>query len=382
MKSLHTMLIAILLIVAMPFFLFCDKEKNPIESQEKVVRYPEAEAQNMDSAVLEELVDEVKAGTYGDVHSLLIQRNDVMVLEEYFGENTKNTIHPIYSATKSVTSALIGIAIHQGKLSGIDEKMLKFFPEYEGAIGNLDSMKEAITIKNLLNMTAGFTWDEVSTSMYDSQNDVYKLQMSSDWIKYVLDLPMSDYPGSKFTYCCGATTLLSGILQKATGQTAADYAKTHLLEPLGIDQFDWSSERWGAGEISNTAWGLDMRPADMIKFGQLYLNNGRWNETQIVPEEWVQTSTAQSVKDIESASQFNATQKCDYAYQWWRFSDDHAVAGMIDPNDAYFAFGHGDQAIWVVPHLNLVAAMTSGNYDTYKAYPLFWTYVLKSVKDK
>lgn len=203
--------IGILIAVLVLLFIFsCEKNQ--------VTDTPDnEEAYYLDSKILAELVNKIKSGGYGEVHSLLIHFNGILVVEEYFGEYSRNDLHPIYSVTKSITSAVIGIAIHQGKISGIDKEILDFFTEYNN-IANLDSFKKAITIENLLTMTAGFLWDEVSTSFVDPRNDVVKMAGSSDWIKYVLDKPMRDYPGKRFVYNCGATMLLSGIIQKSTGQ--------------------------------------------------------------------------------------------------------------------------------------------------------------------
>ncbi|MCH8021510.1 serine hydrolase [candidate division KSB1 bacterium] len=168
-----------------------------------------------ESKPLEELITEIEAGTYGEIHSLLISKDDRLILEKYFNGYEQDQLHRLYSVTKSITSALIGIALSQKKIQSIENRVLDSFTEYAN-IANLDSRKNAITIEDLLTMSAGLTWDESSTSYDSHANDAFKLGRSSDWMKHMLDLPMKTQPGTEFVYNSGGTMLLSGIIGKAT----------------------------------------------------------------------------------------------------------------------------------------------------------------------
>ena len=198
----------------------------------------------LDEDILAELVGKIEDGDYGKIHSLIIIHNGSLALEEYFLGWNRHMLHPCFSATKSLTAALIGIAIEQGYISGVDEKLLSFFPEYDD-IENLDERKESITLENVLTMTAGFRWDETSTPIYDIEgnpnleNDLVKMGESDDWIKHVLNLPMSDDPGTKWNYNSGCSHLLSAIFQKGTNQSLEEFADDNLFSALGITNWDW-----------------------------------------------------------------------------------------------------------------------------------------------
>lgn len=223
----------------------CSKDKNPV--------LPERE-------ILDEIVSQIENHRYGEVHSLIIAKDDSIVFEKYFNGYSRETRHALYSVTKSFTSALIGICLTQGFIDSINMPVLEFFPEYKNSIANYDLSKEKITIRDLLTMTSGFKWDEWTTSYNDPDNDVMKLIQSNDWIKYVLDLPMSHTPGTYITYNSGVSNLLSGIITKSTGQSARDFARDNLFSFLEINDWVWENRPDG---ISIGGWGLSLRPIVM-----------------------------------------------------------------------------------------------------------------------
>jgi CubicO group peptidase (beta-lactamase class C family) len=173
------------------------------------------EAQGLDGSVLSEYATRIEAGTYGEVHSLLVVRHGRLVSESYFRGWSADALHEMYSVTKSVTSLLVGIARDDGRLPHLDTLLLSVFPEY-GAIAHMGPDKAAITLEDVLTMRAGFQWDEGSTNYTDSTNPVVALVQSPDWVKHVLDLPMSHPPGTVFRYNSGCTMLLGGVLRNTT----------------------------------------------------------------------------------------------------------------------------------------------------------------------
>lgn len=318
------------------------------------------ESQKLSSSKLNEAVTKITGGDYGIIHSLLITRNNYLVLENYFAGFKREDIHRIESATKSIASALIGIAIEQRKIKDVQSKVLEFFPEYKN-IENLDSRKKNISLESVLTMTPGFQWDESSFSFLNPKNDAVRMVESPDSIKYVLDLPMNDSLGNstyqgEFIYNSGCSMLLSGILKNSSGQTAEEFAINHLFKPLGIKKWYWSSAMDGA---INTAWGLSLRPLDMARFGILFLNDGRWLKDQVVSKEWAQVSTRKHVNTVKK--RHGDIEKRAYGYQWWRFIDDDSIVSNLAINDIYYALGHGGQLIIVVPHLNMVVVSTGSN---------------------
>jgi len=382
MKTIFKKQSVLILLVLFLSLIFCGKDKNPTGSNEDIVLYPKAEEQNLDGSVLSELVNEFGKGTYGDVHSLLIMRNDSLVLEKYFSTNpiqVRETLQDVQMVTQSITSALVGIAIHQGKISGVDEKVYNFFPEYSH-IFDQDSTKHTITLKHLLTMTAGFAWTEnITTSWwYGAEDDLAKMIWCTDgdWLKYVISRPLTDDPGSRFVYNNGATMILSGIISKVCGLSLEQFAAEYLFKPLGISTWEWETCPKGN---STTFFNLDLRPLDLLKIGQLFVNKGRWNDVQVVPEEWVNVSTERQIKDFDAG--IPPVDACDHGYLWWRYSDKHIASSMLKINDVYFAFGFADQYIWIIPHLNMVVVSTADNRPGFKTYDIIWKYILRAVKD-
>ncbi|UCH84313.1 MAG: serine hydrolase, partial [Candidatus Latescibacterota bacterium] len=255
----------------------CGDDGSPVDSHNG---QPPGDVSLIDSTYLDSLVMAIDNGDYGQVHSVLIHRRDSLVFERYFNGFYRNRFETVYSVTKSVTSALIGIAIDRGDIASVDEIALDYF-DYYPSIANLDTRKESINIEHLLTMTAGFEWDEWTLPYSHPDNDIAHMYNSSDWVKYVLDLPMTHTPGTQFVYNSGVSMLLSAILTIATGQSAADYAATHLFGRIGVTQWSWADAPENPG-MSIGGWGIRTRPIDMVAFGCLYLNRGRWGDDQIV----------------------------------------------------------------------------------------------------
>ena len=310
-----------------------------------------------------ELDAQIADGVYGDINSLLIWHDGEMVHESYYRGIDAETMNQIYSVTKSITSAMIGRAIEEGHIASIDEKMIDYFVGYETIFAQ-DGRKQKITLEDLLTMRGGFAWDELSAIYGQETNDVTSLIRANDWVQYVLEQELATEPGTTFSYNSGITMLLGSILQDATGETAESYTKENLFEPLGIEKWQW---RRTPNRTTNTGWGLFLRPTDMIKFGQLYLQEGEWEGEQIIPSAWVAQSTAPTVR-IDDAY--------DYGYQWWRFADENEIVADLDENDLYFAWGFGGNFIFVVPHLDLVVVATAENFeDSAQFFPILSEFV-------
>ena len=287
--------------------------------------------QDIDSHYLEQMENHIEdQGLRYYIDSILIVRNGYLTYETYpSGFYNENRTHEIYSCTKSITSALVGIAIEEGYINSINDYMINYFPNR--TISNLDSRKQLITIENLLTMTSGLEWD-------DSIN-YQQMTFQSDWVQYVLDRPMVAQPGMAWTYNTGASHLLSAILESVTPNGTLDYAKSHLFDPLNITNYAWSTDNLGI-PIGGTR--LQLTSRDMAKFGFLYLNNGYWNGTQLIPSNWVSDS-----KKAYWNLQFEENQGLGYGYQWW----------IYKWANAYAAIGAYKQYIMVVEDLNLVIAV-------------------------
>ncbi|MGD9174645.1 MAG: serine hydrolase [Desulfobacterales bacterium] len=288
------------------------------------------ESQGMDSALLLDMLDVIWQNDI-KIDSVLVIRNRYIVLDAYSFPRDAADRHNIYSCSKSVTSALIGIAIDKGFIKSVHAPVLDFFPNHTAK--NLDADKKAMTLEHVLTMTTGL---ECRDSYRYKWVGLQQLRDSVDWVQFMIDLPMAQEPGTHFEYCNGATFLLSAILQQKTGMDALSFAEEHLFEPLGISGVSWPSNPHG---ITVGYGRIYMRPRDMAKFGYLYLNSGVWEDKQIISSRWIKESTRKHA-DTKGFM--------DYGYQWWTMG-----------SGAYTALGYHGQFIFVVPHKNIVAVFTS-----------------------
>ena len=304
---------------------------------------------DVDPGELTNMLGLIEAGIYENIHSVLLVKDNRLFIEEYWAGRTvfndyvewdRNTLHNMHSVTKSITSALIGIAIMEGRISSVAEKLHTFFPEYSDVL--LTGGRDAITLEHALTMSAGLQWDEHSFPYEDERNDHAQMYESDDWIKYVVDRAISETPGTKFNYNSGLSITLGGIIRNVSGQTVDEYAASTLFAALGIADYAWFKDEDGTAQ---TGGGLSLRPRDMVKFGLLFLNEGQWNGSQIISPEWVTEST-----DWQAPGKL-------YGYQWWL--DSYNIDG--ETISGYSARGRGGQFIFIFPDLKLVAIFTGGN---------------------
>ena len=317
------------------------------------------EEQGISSSVLLRALDTVDQ-QHLNLHSLLVIRNGYLVSEVYYNPFTAEMSVPVASVTKSVTSALVGIAIDKGLIKDERAKVLSFFPNQ--TIANLDDRKQAMTIRDLVTMTAGLDYvDAVDPS-------AQALTQSKDWISFMLDRPMVASPGSSYSYSTGAVHLLSGVLAKATGKAPRVFANENLFGPLGIapmPEGGWAADPQG---VSFGGAGLSLTPRDMAKIGYLYLKGGKWGGRQIVSSAWVDSSTKlQTMKDDGYGE----------GYLW----------SLDTEQGSFMAHGAGGQEIYVLPSEQLVVVMTAGmtwgqarDFAPLKA--LFDDYIVPAVKSE
>ena len=341
--------------------------------------------QGVDQAALQQLDDEFARGDHGYVDGFLLIRHGYVVHEKSYQHNYDGLFasapnksrgaynyydpdwHPFYqgsalhtmqSISKSVTSALIGIAIQRGEIPGTKTKVLPYFDGYKV---DDDPRRRSWTLQDLLTMTAGIQWEEDSLPYTDPANSCALMEASTDWVQFVLDQPMATDPGSTFLYNSGGTQLLSQILRKATGMHADEYAAEYLFKPLGISNFFWKRTPTGHPD---TEGGLYLEPRDLAKIGYLYLRGGIWEGNRILPDGWVEASTT------VQASTGSDLRGLDYGYQWWVESN--------STGPAYAALGYGGQRLLVIPELDLVAVFTGWNI--YSTPPLDTRFALERLR--
>jgi CubicO group peptidase (beta-lactamase class C family) len=299
------------------------------------------EQEGMDSAGLERLV---AFGKQIRLDSLLIARHGHIVLDASYAPYSGELPHVINSSTKAVIGSLIAMLLKDGKLDSLDHPVLDFFPDRE--IANLDDRKKAITVRHLLNMTSGLDWDEGLGG--GKEQSLQELRRSSDWVQYILDRPMAHAPGETFYYSSGNSHLLSAIITRLTGKSAADYANEMLFGPLGIAPPSWGRDPQG---VSTGGFGLWLKPRDMARFGYLYLRGGRWGDRQLLPAEWIE---AVNHATIDMHTRFEPGLR--YANQFWALPDRHV----------FMAVGYHCQVIMVLPDADIVAVMTARDFCPFR----------------
>ncbi|MCP5052382.1 MAG: serine hydrolase [bacterium] len=275
------------------------------------------------------------AGKIPRLTGFLVAKDNTLAVEKYYrGSNRKKAVN-IKSASKGIVSALVGIAIEKKYIKGIDEKIAQFLPKVFNPHWPTD--KKAITIKHLVTMTSGLE----STSIWNYGAWV----TSKNWIRYALTRKLVHRPGKTFSYSTGNSHLLSAILTKATRMSLLSFARKHLFTPLGIPAPYWEKDPQGIYFGGNN---LSLTPRDMVKFGILYLNNGKYNGKQVVPNEWVKTSTSLQVVPGRNWLPF---EQRGYGYHWWLY--------RFGKHDTFLAWGYGGQFLFAFPGLNLVVVITS-----------------------
>ena len=280
---------------------------------------------------------------FSNMDSIIVVKNGFIVKEAYFGLYEQNDIHAIWSITKSVTSILIGIAIDEGYIEGVEENVLEFFSDRE--IANVDELKESIRLEHLLMMSTGFD--------YPGDDAIWQGWMSaSDQVQYILDLPMRFRPGFYFNYDTGGSHLLSAILELATNKSTLDFAKEKLFDPLGITHYQWQHDKQGTYFGGH---GLYLEPRDIAKLGYLYINNGTWDNNQIVSSDWVNYTTT---------TKWLLSDHWGYSHQWWT----HPIY------NAFAAAGRYGQRIIAIPEKDLVVTFTASLSD---ADPEPYFYILE-----
>jgi CubicO group peptidase (beta-lactamase class C family) len=293
--------------------------------------------QGLDPKLVAALYDD--AAELETLYGLLVIKNGHLVAERYFNEGTVGQKALLQSVSKSYISALVGIALDQGCLSSVDQKMLDFFPESAAQIA--DPRKAQITIRHMLQMRAGYPDEETDSAYLDA---LYW----GEYLPLIADFPLVDDPGTAFNYSNLTSSWLAIILARACGLDLKSYAQKHLFSPMDVEVGDWLQDRDGHYIGSG---GIHLTAREAARFGALYLNDGEYQGNQIVPADWVHDSLrtySEGVRDYGMSMRFR---DMGYGYQWWS-----ARAGDHRFN---FAWGHGGQLIVLLDELDMVIVTTA-----------------------
>jgi len=314
----------------------------------------------IDSTLIIKLVNKILHQEIPNIHSLLIMKDNKLVLEEYFYNYSPYRLHSVHSVTKSFTSALLGIAIDRNFIADTNEPVWKYFSDRNSTKWVND--RYDIQIAHLLSMSAGLDWKGLTLGESNDDIDMYK---TADYFGYLLNKDLKYLPGTKFCYNNGLSLMLGHVIEKSTGLPVDSFAKEYLFKQLDIKKYSWDIDDNG---ICRTDGGLKLRPRDMLTFGQLYINGGKWNNKQVISENWIQKSTGSK---ISSTNQ-------EYSFHWW--IKNYRVNGTLFRT--FYALGHGEQTIILVPEQKLVFVMTAGNYlqTEHRPFEILKDYILPSIQ--
>ncbi len=287
------------------------------------------------SSSVQRIADRVVAQSFPTLLNLVIVRHGLIALERAYHQGELVAAGDVKSVTKSIISVLAGIALREGYLTSLDQRIEEFLPEY--LLSEDNQRKRAINLRHLLTLSSGLQWDERSAESLPA------LMASSNWVEHGLRLPLLYPPGEVFTYSTLDAHLLSAILTRATGMDMLTFANRYLLGPLGSVVTTWPSDPQGY-QIGGT--GLHLAPRDLAKVGYLYLRRGRWEDSQLLPEDYLSASTCAQVTPREGVYAL-----ASYGYLWWV-----ARSGACE---CFYALGYGGQLVCVIPEVDIVMVVTA-----------------------
>jgi len=357
MKRTFVLGLAILLVMGRPCLTRAQSEPSTLSPQAKSDGLLTATPESVSLAAkpLHDMEAAIRAGEFKKIGSVLVARNGKLIFEAYF-DGDSGTLRDTRSATKSITDVLVGIAIGEKKLSGVDARVLALLPERARKMQNPDPRKDKITVEDFLTMSSPLECDDWNDASRGNEERMYVIE---DWAQFILDLPVrgrmhvgeqADAPkyGRYFSYCTGGVFILSEVLQKATSLRTDRYAQDKFFGPLGISDAQWV---YSPMNVPQTGGGLRLTSRDLLKIAELYRNGGTWEGTRIVDEAWVKAST-QAHAQIDDQT--------EYGYLWWLKKFKSGGKGY----PAFFMSGNGGNKVAVFPGLDLTVVITSTNYGT------------------
>ena len=320
-----------------------------------------AESVALAEAPLRKMSEEVRTGGFEKLTSVLVARRGQLAFEAYFDDLGAKGLRNTRSATKTITGILIGIAIDQGLIAGVDTPILPFFADKQ-SFGNPDPRKDEITVEDFLTMSSLLECDDWNSFSRGNEERMYLIE---DWVGFTLDLPIRGFPdwttrpeesptGRTFSYCTAGVVTLGGVLERATGMPVQDFADDQLFSPLGVRAVKWQITPLGT---AMTGGGLLMRSRDLLKVGQLFLDAGLWEGNRVVPESWVTASTRAHARVDDDT---------EFGYLWWLRTFESGGRRFA----AYFMAGAGGSKVLVFPEAELVVVITGANFGMREAHAL------------
>lgn len=295
----------------------------------------------------------IRNGDFKKITSVLVARDGKIVHEAYFNGADASTLHNTRSCTKTITGALIGIAIDRGLVPSVQATVLPYFPDRQ-PIQNPDPRKDKITIEDFLTMSSLLECDDWNDASRGNEERMYLIE---DWVKFTLDLPIKGFPawttkpadspyGRAFSYCTAGPTTLGALLERAVKKPVPDFAKENLFDPIGVGKVEWQFTPLGT---AMTGGGLGLTSRDLFRFAELYRSAGAWNGKRVLPAAWAEASIKPHARIDENT---------EYGYLWWL----KTYKAGDRTYRSYFMSGTGGNHVHVFPDQNAVVVITTTNY--------------------
>lgn len=316
-------------------------------------------AASADSSMSDQINAGIHAGQLRDVHVVIVQRGDRVLLEHYDAGSdeawgrplgvvtfTPETLHDLRSVTKSIVGLLYGIALDRGLVPPVDAPLLAQFPQYPDLAA--DPQRARLTVLNALNMTLGMAWDE-QRPYTDPANSEIAMESAPDRYRFVIERPFVTEPGTRWIYSGGAVALIGAIIAKGAGITLPEFAQQALFAPLEITKFEWASGKDG---VASAASGLRLRPRDLLRVGKMVLAGGIWNGQRVVSRAWLDASFTPVV---------STGRRLDYGRLWYIGED--ATPALPGKHRWLAGIGNGGQRLYLMPDAELASVVLCGAYN-------------------
>ncbi|MEO9967806.1 MAG: serine hydrolase [Reichenbachiella sp.] len=303
------------------------------------------------------------------VSSIVVIKEGQLVYENYYFGTDRSTLFDLGGIGNSISNIALGRAVDMGLILSTDDSLYKYLPEYAQEFED-DPLKKGITFEHIMTMKSGLSWNEF-TSIFDGQeNDIDQIIRSDNWVEYLITKPVDALPGRRFSHNRANPLLIAAAIESQYGNSYKTFLQDELFQDLGVNDFQISEFNGNA----NNAWGISMTTLDLAKLGYLYLNEGDWFGQEIISQEYAEASV-----DVQSSVDYTN----NFGWMWWRYADTSNFLSALSQNDAFFAAGVGEERLYVIPHLDLVVAITGKNEQvdfTVTAPFLLRNYVLDAIQ--
>lgn len=322
----------------------------------------------MKAEVLLAMDSAISAHPNQGITSVVIIKEGKLVFENYYFGNERSTLFELGGVSSGLSNLALGRAIDMGLIASVEDSLYKYLPAYAQEFEKFP-LKKNITFEHLMTMKSGLSWNEFSASFDGQENDIDRIIQSDNWVEYLITKPIDVLPGRRFSHNSAIPILIAAAIENEYNDGYASFLAKEVFGTLGVNNFDIANFR---GNL-NPAWGLSMTTLDLAKIGYLYLKKGDWFGQQLLNENYATTSVAE---------QANIDYYNSFGWMWWRYSDNSNFLDLSE-NDAFFAAGIGDERLYVIPHLELVVAITgkSEQFDfTLTAPFVLKDYILESMQ--